>query len=206
MAESENPNPATAASEPTNPNGGGAPAGGAPIGQPDAQPPAAQEPAKTFTQEQVDVIVKERVEREKTKAAKATEDARKAAELEAAAKNGEWEKVAKERETEIAAITARLAELDTTKATLADYESRIKTQLEKSREGLPAHITELLDGMPTLQQLDWITKNRDALGGGQPPPTKPIPGTPRPASGKELTEAETKQRQKELGAQLRSMV
>lgn len=204
MAESENPTPA--ASEQPNPNGGGAPASGQPAGQPAAQPPAAQEPAKLFTQEQVDAAVKDRLEREKAKAAKAVEDARKAAEIEAAAKNGEWEKVAKEREAELAAMQARVAELDTTKATLTDYETRIKAQLDKSREGLPPHIIELLDGLPVLQQVDWIAKNHAAIAGGQQPPTKPIPRTPQPAGGRELTEAETKQRQKELGAQLRSMV
>lgn len=58
--------------------------------------------SRTFTQAEVDEIIKERLQREKSKADKAAEDARRAAEAEAAAKNGEWQKLAEQREKELA--------------------------------------------------------------------------------------------------------
>lgn len=90
-----------------------------------SEPQTATEPvktgAKTFTQEDVDrllkekdqsteQIIKDRLERAKKKAEADAEKARQDAEAEAAKKSGDWQKLAEQREVEIARRDALLAE------------------------------------------------------------------------------------------------
>ena len=58
------------------------------------------------------------------------------------------------------------------KAEKADrYEAALNSLLEKEREGLPEHITSLLDGRDPDQQLSWIAENREAIAEAQKPAT-----------------------------------
>lgn len=65
---------------------------------------------RTFTQSEVDQIVKQRLEREKQRVGELAEEARKKAEAEAAAKNGEWQKLAEQREAELKQAKAEARE------------------------------------------------------------------------------------------------
>jgi hypothetical protein len=43
------------------------------------------------------------------------------------------------------------------------YEEALKTYLETQRDGVPEHITTLLDSMDVVDQLNYLSKNREAL-------------------------------------------
>ncbi len=51
------------------------------------------------------------------------------------------------------------------------YEEALKGYLDKEREGLPAHITALLDRMDPVDQLAWIGENREAIAEAAVPPS-----------------------------------
>ncbi len=158
-------------------------------------------PEKTFTQAELDTIIKDRLAREKATSEKAQAEAAKKAADEAAAKNGEWQKLAEARAAEIAEANSKLSELESAKARLAEYESAIKLQADAAKKDLPAHITSLLDALPPVKQIEWLAKNADALGKR---PTQTIPATPPPASGKDVSEAELKRRQQIEATRVRS--
>lgn len=160
-----------------------------------------QKPEKTFTQAELDAIIKERLAREKTASEKAQAEAAKKAADDAAAQNGEWQKLAETRAAEIAEANKKLGELETAKTQLAEYEAAIKLQADTAKKDLPAHILSLLDALPPVKQLEWLAKNASVLGQR---PTQTIPGTPPPASGKDVTEAEMKRRQQIEAARVRS--
>ena len=160
-----------------------------------------QKPEKTFTQAELDAIVKERLDRAKSTSEKAQAEAAKKAADEAAAKNGEWQKLAEARAAEIAEASKKLGELESATARLAEYEATIKLQADAAKKDLPAHILSLLDALPPVKQLEWLAKNASVLGQR---PTQTIPGTPPPASGKDVTEAEMKRRQQIEAARVRS--
>ena len=99
-----------------------------------------QKPEKTFTQAELDAIIKERLAREKTASEKAQAEAAKKAADDAAAKNGEWQKLAEARAAEIAEASKKLGELESATARLAEYEATIKLQADAAKKDLPAHI------------------------------------------------------------------
>jgi hypothetical protein len=110
---------------------------------------------RTFTQAELDKIIKERLERESKKQKEAEAKAREEAERETLAKNQEWEKLAKKHEAELLEAQRRLKELELnelrTKAA-AKYQLPLEMaerlrgetleELEKDAEGLKALIPE----------------------------------------------------------------
>lgn len=85
--------------------------GNTPANQNTATPPV-QTAEKTFTQADVDRIVKERLEREKAKAEEAAAEMKRKAVAEAAAKNGEWQKLAEQRDEDLKKMQADLRDRD----------------------------------------------------------------------------------------------
>lgn len=130
---------------------------------------------KTFTQAELDAIVKDRLDRaQRTAEAKAQKD-REATEAEALKEQSKFKELAEQREKQ-------LAELEPVKARAERYEAALKTHLDAERKSLPAHITGLLDKLDPADQLEWIAANREALGepGEKPPAAKGTPPTPKP--------------------------
>lgn len=79
--------------------------------------------------------------------------------------------VESEIDTEADKLAKKLEKLSP-KAEKADrYEAALNTLLEKEREGLPEHITSLLDGRDPDEQLSWIAENREAIAEAQRPAT-----------------------------------
>jgi hypothetical protein len=151
-----------------------------PVVQPEIVTPPATEGApdtapqgKTFTQAELDQIVKDRLERQKraTEAAatKAADDA-KAAMLK---EQGDYKALYE-------AGTAKIAELARQAEAAARYEAALSKTLEQQRKDLPAHITALLDSMDVAAQLEYLSEHGDKL---RTPPvaetTAPPRGTPR---------------------------
>lgn len=88
--------------------------------QPAAQPPKVEPTAtapvitggKTFSEAEVEQMIKDRLEREKQKRERAAQEAAAKAAEEAAKQQGEWQKVAEQREKDLADIRAELAKRD----------------------------------------------------------------------------------------------
>lgn len=131
---------------------------------------------KVFTEEQVEQMLKERLDRERTKREKAAQDAAEKAAAEAAAKNGEWEKLAKANEAKLAEMQATIKARD-----IADLKRSIAEE-----SGLPAALAARLTG----ETADDLRKDAKALAELLPKPIKPQSG-PLPNPGGNGSTAET---------------
>ena len=128
---------------------------------------------RTFTQAELDKIIKERLERESKKQKEAEAKAREEAERETLAKNQEWEKLAKKHEAELLEAQRRLKELEL---------NELRTKAAAKYQ-LPLEMAERLRG-ETLEELEKDAEELKALipeaksqgklnatvpgGGGQP--------------------------------------
>jgi len=117
---------------------------------------AANSKDRTFTNAEVESIIKDRLDRQKraneTAASKAADEAR----LKALAENNEWQKVATEREAELNAAQQKLNEL-------SRYEQALASQLEREKVGLPQYILDLLAEKPVVDQLEYLLKHAKTL-------------------------------------------
>jgi hypothetical protein len=146
--------------------------------QPTATAPANNgDTERTFTQAEVDAIVKDRLDRERKAREKAQADAKAKAEAELLAKNAEWEKLAKQREDEIKALSERLKQKEVLE--------RKRAVAEKT--GLPVAIADRLTG-ETDEELEADAK---AILEALPKSPRPNPGATNPghnATGKGMTD------------------
>lgn len=69
---------------------------------------------------------------------------------------GRWREIAEQN-------ALKLAQFDGLPDRLKEYEATITGLLEGQREGLPGAIIELLDAMPPVKQLEWISKHKAEL-------------------------------------------
>lgn len=152
-----------------------------PPGEGDGDP--AGKTGKTFTNAEVEEIVKARLEREKARQAKDAEAAKEAAEREKLRASAEFEKLATDLEAKVKALEpaleaaeAQVAERD---ALLARYGEAVGKLVAERTGNLPAPVVALLDSMESLDRLEWITTNAEALGAAGTPIVT-IPTTPKP--------------------------
>jgi len=176
------PNPAPA--DPPKPGEGTDTGAG---GQQDPKPGDGGEGAgeKKFTQAELDYQIGERLKREReANEAKATKDA-EAARTEALREQSKFKELS---ETQAQQLTFKDAEITQLKADLEASNGALRSQLEAEREGLPAHIIEVLDTMTEPKQLEYISKHRTQLkpasGNGTADPPKPGQTTPVPPAPK----------------------
>jgi hypothetical protein len=189
---------------------GGAPPGGA-SGNPDSTendtPNAGghtgggADGGRTFSQAEVDRIIKDRLEREKGKTEAAAQKAKEEAEAAALAKNQEFEALAAKRAEQLAALESEKGTVATQLEAVTGERDRYKTAVEAhlatQREGLPPHIIALLDRLDPVDQLEYIAANREHLGAaGANGKGAHVPATPKADDGKALTE----QQKKDVGA------
>lgn len=149
-----------------------APAAPAPV-VPTATTPV-QTGGKTFTESELEAILKERLDREKAKRERAAQEAADKAAQEAAAKNGEWEKVAKQNEAKLAELQAQLHARE-----VMDLKRSIAEKI-----GLPVSLAARLVG-ETEKDLETDAKALlETLPKPQAPasPAKPQPGPVAPAN------------------------
>lgn len=157
----------------------GAPTGGdAP-----AAPAPTDAPAATFTKDDVERIVKERLERAQKRAeadqAKAAEEAR----VKALAEQGEWRTLAEQHATRIAELEQHATKIPTLEQDRDRYRGAVTTLLKTQRADLPKPIQDLLDKLDPVDQLEWIAANRATLnatpGTGTPPRIPAKAGAPQ---------------------------
>lgn len=144
-----------------------------------------QQPAISFASEaefqrRVDDMLRERLERERTKAEKAAQKAREDAQAEAAAKNGEWQSLAEQRAAKLAELESQITGLESATTRAQRYEAALGQQVQALRKDLPKHLAPLLDKLDVVEQLEWLAANREQLA---TPRTTGVPATPRAQGG-----------------------
>lgn len=122
---------------------------------------------KKFTQAELDLIIKERLEREKRRAEEIAAKAKEKAEAEALAKNQEWEKLAKQREEELVRLNAELEA-----AKLAELRSSIARKVN-----LPDALVSRLVGK-TAEEIEADAKKLLEAIKQPPPPQLQSPNNP----------------------------
>lgn len=116
---------------------------------------------KTFTQEQLDAIVKERLDRqEKAEAAKRTKaenDAREAALKE----QGEYKSLAEKRAERVVELEGRVAEVDALTEERDALATLVQQMVEDELESAPDYVREAISDRSPQAQLEYVRKNRD---------------------------------------------
>jgi hypothetical protein len=149
---------------------------------------------KTFTQAELDQIVKDRLDRERKKHDAETEKARKSAEEEALTKNQEWQKLAEQRSKDLEAIAKEKADLEPFKEQADKYRKALDGQLAKVKEKLPKYLLPLIEKMDPVEAMDYITEHAEELG------AKPLTYSETPEGReKKVTDEEKKEAQKASG-------
>jgi hypothetical protein len=142
--------------------------GGAAAAQPAAEPVSAAESqpesGKTFTQADIDRIVKDRLEREKSAREKATAKAKEEAEAEALKKNQEWQALAEKNETRANELLAKLGELEPLGDQVTRYKGALEKYLATEKKDLPKHVLVLLEKLDPIEQIEYLAANREDLG------------------------------------------
>jgi DNA polymerase III alpha subunit len=152
----------------------GTPSGGTSEGDTVAAPAKAE---KTFTQSELEAIVKDRLERSKRAADAQADKARADAEAKALAEQGEFRTLAEQRAERIKELETATEAGKQTQQQLERYQATLKKHLDSQRADLPPHITTLLDKLDVADQLDWLSENKAAL-------KAPGDGVGSPAGGK----------------------
>lgn len=135
---------------------------------------------KVFTQADVDRIIKERLEREKTAREKSAAKAREEAEAEGLKKSEEWQALAKKLE-------ARVGELEPIGEQVTRYKSVLEKYLEAEKKDLPKHVLVLLEKLDPADQMEYLSTNREELG--KVGKLEGVPASPQ-ARGRSISEEE----------------
>lgn len=188
--------PAAAANTTANPAGQ---PGTTPGGQNGATPdPGQTQPAaaaKTFTQEELEKAIGERLERERKKAEKETQDRERQAELARLESQKEFEKLAEERANELKKKQSRIEELETAAARVEKMDAALSQYRDILLANVPESVKTLLEKQPVEDQLEWLTQNSSQFqGSGQPAQTPPaIPLLPNYGNPPQLNETQKRQ-------------
>jgi len=154
--------------------------------------------ARSFTQEQVDQIVAERLRREREKAEAMAKAERERAEAEAAARN----KLAEQRQARIDELERVAMAQGETQATLEKYRMALEGALKAQKGALPRAVAALLDRMDPVEQMAWIGEHAASLQTGG---KKGIEQSPDPAQHEGTSEAELQKRRADFSRQVNSM-
>lgn len=154
----------------------GQPQGG--TGEQTATEPVKTE--KTFTQAELEAIVKDRLDRAQRKAAEQADKARQDAEAKALAEQGEFKTLAEQRAARIAELEQATEAGKATGKALERYQAAVQAMIAPQLAGLPDAIQARIKALDPIEQLEWITAlgaikpNGDAVGspaGGKKPLT-----------------------------------
>lgn len=137
----------------------------------------------TFSEAQqgkLDTIIGERLQRAREKWEAEAETAKKKAIEQAEAtrleEQKEFQKLAEQRAAKVVELEGQVEQAASLQADLDRYKGALKQYVAAAREGLPDHLTPLLDALDPVAQLEYLTANAEALGQvvtGPPPTPKP---------------------------------
>ena len=136
-----------------------------------------QQTSPTFTQDQVDLIVKERLDRERAKAEKAAEKAAAEAERKAAEEQGEYKKLYEKLQGQLTEAEQKAAELEAARLreTVARKHNLPDALAERLRgeteEDLEADAKTLLEAMPKPAAPNTTTDATNGVGNASPAQT-----------------------------------
>lgn len=151
----------------------------------EGKPPASAD--KRFSQDELDTIVKDRLEREqKSREAKAAKD-REAAEAARLKEQGEFKSLSEQQQAKITQLESDIAKHGETAETLTRYQKAIGELVEQQSRDLPAYVTEAIAAMEPLAKLEYLTRNREAITGKRT--AEPVPATPGAGGGANGTAA-----------------
>lgn len=162
-----------------------------------SQDEEAEVSEKVFTQAELDRIVADRLAREKTQREKAATKAREEAEAKALEEQKEYQQLAEKRQQKIADLEAEVQSLNESLSEIEPkakkYQETLQKRLDAEMEGVPEHIQSLLEDRDPVDQLDWLTENREEIAPQEERPTgsRPSPqpsGQPIHQSDKEAKE------------------
>lgn len=120
--------------------------------------------AAVFTQADVDRIVKDRLEREKTAREKVALKAKEDAEAEGLKKNQEWQALAQKHEARTNELLAKLDELEPLGDQVDRYKGALESYLVTEKKDLPKHVLVLLEMLDPVEQIEYLAANREELG------------------------------------------
>lgn len=153
---------------------------------------AEQQPVKTFTQAEVDELIRARLDRQRTSLEAAQAKAKQEADAAALAQQGEFKTLAEQRQ-------ARIAELEPQAERATRLEKALQAQLDEAMKGVPDYILPLLEKLDVIDRLEYLAKNRAALV----PVARQAPETD--AGGRGGAQPDPKQREAELRARYPSL-
>ena len=151
-----------------------------PAGSETGNDPAITE--KTFTQTELETIVKDRLDRAKRKAKEDADKAKAEAEQKALAEQGEFKTLAEQRASELEAVRRDLEAAQTHEQVADKYKQALIAQLAIEKKFFPAHVVALLDKLDPLEQMEWITTNAEALKPSADSSTRTLGTPPRNGS------------------------
>lgn len=130
---------------------GGAPAGGT------EKPDAGESPvSRSFSQEELDQIVKERLARQQRAHEQQAREAKEAAEAKQLEDQEEWKTLANNRAEELKKLKPRAQAAE-------GYEKGVAHLMAKATEELPANIQTILNKLTLSDQLEWLAENLDSV-------------------------------------------
>ena len=152
------------------------------------------EQLKTFDATYVAKLRAEAANNRKRAEALEAAEAQRATEAKAAdelrlAEQQKWQELAQKRQDDLTAVKAEAEALKTLSTRLADA---LNGYLAKEREGIPDHIGALLDKLDVVDQLTYISANREAWAANNQRPAG-VPASPRAGQAPAITEAERRQ-------------
>lgn len=109
---------------------------------------------------------------------KAAEDTAKDSAL---AEQAQFKELADKRAEKIVELQTQVKQIETLQQERDRLANVVDGLVKQQREGLPEYVIELLDGKDAVDQLAWITKNRETLTGVNGRPSVGINPAPRPA-------------------------
>lgn len=120
-------------------------------------------------QVEIDKRLKERLKREEEKrkeaAAKATADA----EAKALEEKQEFQKLAEKQKGQLADLQKQADTIEPLNEQVARLTKALTGYRDADFKDIPAHLKPLLEKMDVVEQLEWLTANREQLGGQKPP-------------------------------------
>lgn len=163
-----------------------------------------QQQQPTFSQADLDRIVKERLERAQKQAEAKTQKAREEAEAKALADQEKWKDLAEKHGTKLQTLEAdletRSTELETAAQRIERLGQALTAQLAAQKEGLPEATLELLNRLDPVDQLEYLAKHRGSLTAN----TNGVPPSPAAADETAVTDEQKKSGKDRMGQQIKN--